>query len=93
MVFHTLTRIHTSQVIITERRGKIRKLMNALDNAREGRATDMLLNYETVSGRTHTGGGGGMIHSRMKHGSRRPPGGAGIQAWRIRMLGIVGNFM
>ena len=22
--------------------------MNALDNAREGRATDMLLNYETV---------------------------------------------
>lgn len=36
------------QVIITERRGKIRKRMNALDNAREGRATDMLLNYETV---------------------------------------------
>ncbi len=35
-------------VIITERRGVIRKRMNALDNAREGRATDMLLNYETV---------------------------------------------
>lgn len=34
-------------VIITERRGVIRKRMNALDNAREGRATDMLLNYET----------------------------------------------
>ncbi len=36
------------QVIITEHRGQIRKQMNALDNAREGRATDMLLNYETV---------------------------------------------
>ena len=36
------------QILITERRGKIRKRMNALDNAREGRATDMLLNYETV---------------------------------------------
>lgn len=35
-------------VIITERRGAIRKKMNALDNARESRATDMLLNYETV---------------------------------------------
>lgn len=35
-------------IIITERRGVIRKRMNALDNAREGRATDMLLNYETV---------------------------------------------
>ena len=35
-------------VIITERRGVIRKRMNALDNAREARATDMLLNYETV---------------------------------------------
>ena len=47
-----LTRKHsylsTVQIIITERRGAIRKRMNALDNAREGRATDMLLNYETV---------------------------------------------
>ena len=30
------------------RRGVIRKRMNALDNARESRATDMLLNFETV---------------------------------------------
>ncbi|KAI8474748.1 MAG: ABC transporter type 1, transmembrane domain-containing protein [Monoraphidium minutum] len=35
-------------VLITERRGKVRKVMNALDNEREGRATDVLLNYETV---------------------------------------------
>eukprot|EP00878_Enallax_costatus_P021099 GHUV01022330.1.p1 GENE.GHUV01022330.1~~GHUV01022330.1.p1 ORF type:complete len:415 (+),score=133.81 GHUV01022330.1:1421-2665(+) len=35
-------------IIITERRGKIRKVMNALDNERESRATDVLLNYETV---------------------------------------------
>jgi ATP-binding cassette subfamily B (MDR/TAP) protein 6 len=33
-------------VIITERRGEVRKRMNALDNAREARATDMLLNWE-----------------------------------------------
>ncbi|KAF8055403.1 Abcb6 [Scenedesmus sp. PABB004] len=35
-------------ICITERRGRVRKVMNALDNAREGRATDVLLNYETV---------------------------------------------
>ncbi|WIA38058.1 hypothetical protein OEZ86_001427 [Tetradesmus obliquus] len=35
-------------VCITERRGKIRKVMNALDNERESRATDVLLGYETV---------------------------------------------
>ena len=29
-------------------RGAVRKRMNALDNERESRATDMLLNYETV---------------------------------------------
>ena len=27
---------------------QVRKVMNALDNERESRATDMLLNYETV---------------------------------------------
>jgi ABC-type transport system involved in Fe-S cluster assembly fused permease/ATPase subunit len=27
---------------------QVRKKMNAMDNAKEGRATDMLLNYETV---------------------------------------------
>jgi hypothetical protein len=36
-------------VIITERRGAVRKVMNALDNAREARATDMLLNYEVCA--------------------------------------------
>ncbi|KIY95291.1 ATP-binding cassette sub-family B member 6, partial [Monoraphidium neglectum] len=36
-------------VIITERRGRVRKVMNALDNEREGRATDVLLNYETAA--------------------------------------------
>ncbi|KAL4429585.1 hypothetical protein ABPG77_008634 [Micractinium sp. CCAP 211/92] len=34
--------------IITEFRGKVRKKMNKLDNDKEGKATDMLLNYETV---------------------------------------------
>ncbi|KAL4458403.1 hypothetical protein ABPG75_013268 [Micractinium tetrahymenae] len=34
--------------IITEFRGKVRKQMNKLDNEKEGKATDMLLNYETV---------------------------------------------
>jgi ABC-type transport system involved in Fe-S cluster assembly fused permease/ATPase subunit len=27
---------------------QVRKVMNALDNERESRATDMLLNYETI---------------------------------------------
>lgn len=35
-------------LLITERRGAVRKVMNALDGAREGRVTDMLLNYEAV---------------------------------------------
>ena len=35
-------------LIVTERRAAIRKTMNALDNQREGRAIDVLLNYETV---------------------------------------------
>ncbi|GAX77428.1 hypothetical protein CEUSTIGMA_g4873.t1 [Chlamydomonas eustigma] len=48
IVFVTVASYVPLTVIITEQRGKIRKLMNALDNAREGRATDMLLNYETV---------------------------------------------
>ncbi|PSC68384.1 ATP-binding cassette sub-family B member mitochondrial [Micractinium conductrix] len=34
--------------LITEWRGKVRKLMNRLDNEKEGKATDLLLNYETV---------------------------------------------
>ncbi|EFN54392.1 hypothetical protein CHLNCDRAFT_25066 [Chlorella variabilis] len=34
--------------IITEYCGKVRKQMNKLDNEKEGKATDMLLNYETV---------------------------------------------
>ncbi|GIL72034.1 hypothetical protein Vretimale_559 [Volvox reticuliferus] len=48
IVFITVASYVPLTVIITERRGVIRKRMNALDNAREGRATDMLLNYETV---------------------------------------------
>ncbi|KAG1666247.1 hypothetical protein FOA52_011549 [Chlamydomonas sp. UWO 241] len=48
IVFVTVASYIPLTVIITERRGKIRKIMNTLDNAREGRATDMLLNYETV---------------------------------------------
>mmetsp|Transcript_18402 Transcript_18402/g.51583 ORF Transcript_18402/g.51583 Transcript_18402/m.51583 type:complete len:1155 (+) Transcript_18402:140-3604(+) len=44
----TVTSYVPITVIITERRGAVRKRMNALDNAREARATDMLLNYETV---------------------------------------------
>ncbi|KAG2448895.1 hypothetical protein HYH02_006243 [Chlamydomonas schloesseri] len=48
IVFVTVASYVPLTVIITERRGVIRKRMNALDNAREGRATDMLLNYETV---------------------------------------------
>lgn len=35
-------------LLITERRGAVRKVMNALDGAREARVTDMLLNYEAV---------------------------------------------
>ena len=31
---------------------QVRKVMNALDNEREGRVTDVLLNYETVRGRS-----------------------------------------
>lgn len=42
----TVTSYVPITVIITERRGAVRKRMNALDNAREARATDMLLNYE-----------------------------------------------
>jgi ATP-binding cassette subfamily B (MDR/TAP) protein 6 len=35
-------------VLITERRGKVRRVMNALDTEREGRAADVLLGYEAV---------------------------------------------
>lgn len=35
-------------IIVTEWRGRVRKKMNALDNAMGARATDILLNYETV---------------------------------------------
>lgn len=35
-------------IVVTEWRGKVRKAMNSLDNARDARATDMLLNYETI---------------------------------------------
>lgn len=35
-------------VILTEWRGKFRRDLNQLDNVRSGRATDALLNYETV---------------------------------------------
>lgn len=33
-------------VYVTEWRGRVRKQMNQLDNAKEAKATDMLLNYE-----------------------------------------------
>jgi ATP-binding cassette, subfamily B (MDR/TAP), member 6 len=35
-------------IAVTERRGKVRKQMNKLDNDKEQRATDMLLCVETV---------------------------------------------
>lgn len=35
-------------IIVTEWRGRVRKKMNALDNDMGARATDILLNYETV---------------------------------------------
>ncbi len=47
----TVTSYVPITVIITERRGAVRKRMNALDNAREARATDMLLNYEVGDAR------------------------------------------
>ena len=58
--------------------------MNALDNAREGRATDMLLNYETVSG-AHVGvtvlGGHACMHGSQSvssgHGGSSRPGARG----------------
>lgn len=43
-------------VLITERRGRVRKVMNALDNERDARAADVLLNYETVGVRACVGG-------------------------------------
>ncbi len=39
---------------VTEWRGRVRKRMNALDNDLGARATDMLLNYETVRFRQST---------------------------------------
>ncbi|KAK9811422.1 hypothetical protein WJX72_003723 [[Myrmecia] bisecta] len=48
IVFVTVSSYIPITVLVTEWRGKIRKRMNALDNDKEARATDMLLNYETV---------------------------------------------
>lgn len=36
------------QIIITEWRGKLRREMNQTDQVKSARATDALLNYETV---------------------------------------------
>jgi ATP-binding cassette subfamily B (MDR/TAP) protein 6 len=48
IVFLTIGTYIPLTLLITERRGAIRKTMNALDNQREGRAMDVLLNYDTV---------------------------------------------
>ena len=48
IVFVTVASYLPLTVIVTEWRGRVRKKMNAMDNAMGARATDMLLNYETV---------------------------------------------
>jgi len=48
IVFVTLASYIPLTVILTEWRGKFRRDMNAKDNAKGARATDALLNYETV---------------------------------------------
>ena len=48
IVFTTLGAYIPMTVILTEWRGKFRRELNSLDNARGARATDALLNYETV---------------------------------------------
>ena len=47
-MFVTISSYIPLTIVVTEWRGKQRKQMNQLDNLKEGRATDMLLNYETV---------------------------------------------
>lgn len=48
IVFTTLGAYIPMTIILTEWRGKFRRDLNSLDNARGARATDALLNYETV---------------------------------------------
>ena len=48
IVFTTLGAYIPMTIILTEWRGKFRRELNSLDNARGARATDALLNYETV---------------------------------------------
>lgn len=48
IVFITVGSYIPLTVIITEWRGKLRREMNTTDQHRSARATDALLNYETV---------------------------------------------
>ena len=48
IVFVTVASYLPLTIVVTEWRGRVRKKMNALDNAMGARATDMLLTYETV---------------------------------------------
>ena len=48
IVFLSLGIYMPMTIYVTEYRGKYRRELNKLDNARSSRATDALLNYETI---------------------------------------------
>ncbi len=58
IVFVTVASYVPLTIYVTEWRGQVRKQMNQLDNAKEAKATDMLLNYEVGGGGGGRGGGG-----------------------------------